>query len=126
MSAFAYTPNAWACEWRRGLDGGSTYDPVLREHIYSEKHRDEILAAKNLVRESDLPKGWVEDKMAQKVRYDEWMDNRSDKFKNLCEEHNIDADNPESCADAIAHVYDEWMPAQGILNGEFDKTAEDF
>ena len=126
MSGIAYTPNSWGVEWRRGMTGGASYDPYLGATIYSEKHRDEILRQRGLVRESDLPKGWIDDQNEKKVKFDEWQDERADQFQNLLDEHNVDADNPEACHDAIVHVYEEWMPSKPALDGEFSKTINDF
>lgn len=66
ISGIAHTPSSWGSEWRRGLSGSAKYDAGLGTMIYDEKQRDALLAARGWIRESDLPKHYVDDQLEAK------------------------------------------------------------
>jgi hypothetical protein len=123
ISKPAKMASQWA-DWQRGLDSHGQYDKELGQTVYGERHRDELLEAKGWVRESDLPKNWVADKMEQQMNYNEHQDKRSDELFGLMQKHGVDKpqEATQGSMAAMEAVWDEWMPAKETLAGEYDKT----
>ena len=89
ISKPAKMASQWA-DWQRGLDSHGKYDPALGQTIYGETHRDEVLEARGLVRESDLPTNWVADRMEKQANYEAHQDKRSDELFDLMQKHGVD------------------------------------
>ena len=86
-------PNLMAsnlADWQRGLSGFGEYDRNLKTVVYGEKHRDEILQKRNLVRESDLPKHYAADRAEQCAAVNEAQDKKSDEFFNRMKHYGLD------------------------------------
>lgn len=65
ISLPAKTPGMWGTDWRHGLSSEGKFDSALGKTIYSEKHRDKVLESKGLIRESDLPKDFIENSQSK-------------------------------------------------------------
>ena len=60
ISAHAYTPSLFGdMTGKFGVNG--VFDPGLGRHVQNERHRDQILKQKGLVRESDMGRNFIED-----------------------------------------------------------------
>ena len=79
ISRIAHTPSNWGSEWRRGLSGSAKYDGGLGTMVYDENHRDALLAERGWIRESDLPKHYVEDQLEAKEKEAEQL-RKDDEF----------------------------------------------
>jgi len=94
-------------DWQRGLSGFGEFDRNLGQVVYGEKHRDEILKARNLVRESDLPKHWVRDTHEKGMARNEELDAQSDKFFNTMKEMGLDKQGDDT-GDRIKRTEKFW------------------
>jgi hypothetical protein len=77
-------------DWQRGLSGFGEFDRNLGQVVYGEKHRDEILKARNLVRESDMGKHWVRDTHEKGMARNDELDKQSDKFFETMKDFDLD------------------------------------
>lgn len=107
----AKTADAWNGRWNEGLRGSGTWDPALRTTIYSEKHRDQVLESKGLIRESDLRPGFIEDNQAKIAERDAEQDALAAQYQKVLAETG-DAEKAMT----------ETFTAEKCLDGTLDKT----
>lgn len=104
-------------DWQRGLSGFGEFDRNLGQVVYGEKHRDEILKARNLVRESDLPKHWVRDTHEKGMARNAELDEQSDKFFETMKDFDLDKQG-EDTGDRLKRTEKFWdtvAPAGDIV-----------
>tara|TARA_R100001463_G_scaffold40367_1_gene85699 strand:- start:4034 stop:4552 length:519 start_codon:yes stop_codon:yes gene_type:complete len=109
--------NSNLADWQRGLSGFGDYDRHLGQVVYGEKHRDEILKARNLVRESDMPKNWVADTHEKGMANNAKLDKESDEFFDAMKEYGLDKQG-EDTGDRLKRTEKFWdtvAPAGDIM-----------
>jgi len=105
--------------WTEGLSHTTYYDRSLKTHILGPKHKDEVLKARGLVRERDLPKNWVADKMDAQQKAQAKADAESDHFFNKMIEYNLDKPDKDGSANerikATEAFWNDVAPANKVL-----------
>tara|TARA_R110002020_G_scaffold5598_1_gene23100 strand:- start:3801 stop:4307 length:507 start_codon:yes stop_codon:yes gene_type:complete len=94
--------------WQEGLSHQTYYDRNLKQTIYGEAHKERVLKARGLVRESDLPKNWVADRMASQLEQQEKADKESDHFFEKMKEYNLDKPEKDGCANTRVKATEEF------------------
>lgn len=94
--------------WQEGLSHQTYYDRNLKQTIYGEAHKERVLKARGLVRESDLPKNWVADRMASQLERQEIADKESDHFFEKMKEYNLDKPEKDGCANTRVKATEEF------------------
>jgi hypothetical protein len=94
-------------DWQRGLSGAGQHDKALNQVVYGERHRDEILQRRGLVREQDLPKHWVEDAKDQQMKQNEQLDKDADKFFDNMKKFGLDKQGSDT-VDRVKRTEQFW------------------
>jgi len=104
-------------DWQRGLSGAAVYDRNLKSIVYGEKHRDEILKDRGLVRESDLAKHYCSDAAEKAQKENEKADKESDAFFDKMKEFGLDkqGDNANERVKATERFWEEVNPAKPTI-----------
>ncbi len=110
VSLPAKTPSLWNGGWTDGLSGYAQYDRGLGMTIYSETHRDKVLAERGLVRESDVGEDFIDRRISQMSDKKEKCDALDKRFDDAMDKFDGD----------YRLAQEEAMPAQEILQGKFD------
>jgi hypothetical protein len=104
--------------WADGLSHKTYYDPKLGQTIYGEAHKEQVLKARGLVRESDLPKGFIEAKMEDTLRAQEQADRESDQFVERLKHYGLDKQGEDTGAriQATEQFWAEQVPLGDMVN----------
>jgi hypothetical protein len=105
--------------WQEGLSHQTYYDRNLKQTIYGEAHKERVLKARGLVRERDLPKNWVIDKMEAQQKAQAKADAESDHFFKKMVEYNLDKPEKDGSANerikATEAFWSDVAPAKKVL-----------
>ena len=113
-------PNLMAsnlADWQRGLSGFGEYDRNLKTVVYGEKHRDEILQKRNLVRESDSQKNF-------RAAINEAQDKKSDEFFNRMKHYGLDKPGEGNANERIKATEAFW--AEQVPSGDVRSNPEKY
>jgi len=110
-------------DWQRGLSGAGAHDRNLNCTVYGEKHRDEILKTRGLVRESDLPKHYIEDKMTENERITKKLDDESDVFFERMQNLGLDKQGHDTL-DRTRRTEEFWR--QQVPSGDVKQNPEKY
>jgi hypothetical protein len=104
--------------WADGLSHKTYYDPKLGQTIFGEAHKEQVLKARGLVRESDLPKGFIEAKMENTIRAQEEADKQSDQFVERLKHYGLDKQGEDTGAriKATEAFWSEQVPLGDLCN----------
>ena len=114
--------------WQEGLSHQTYYDRNLKQNIYGEAHKERVLKARGLVRESDMPKNWAADKMVSQTEAQEKADKESDHFFEKMVEYDLDKPDRDGCANtrikATEAFWADVTPAKKTLNDIADAKGD--
>lgn len=81
LSLCSKTPGKWG-------DSASYFSPSLGCEVRNSAHRDKILKQRGLVAESDMPKGFIDDKIQKQVDETAQHEKNVSSFKDNLKKHN--------------------------------------
>jgi hypothetical protein len=104
--------------WTEGLSHTTYYDKNLQTTIYGEAHKERVLTARGLVREKDLPKNFIADKMEANLVEQKIQDDESNRFFDNMKEFGLDkqGENTGERIKAQEKFWEKQLPLGDLCN----------